>query len=66
VPPVFDWIARGGDVAEGEMYRVFNMGAGMLVVVSAAEATRVPDQAEGLDVYRVGEIVAGDGEVTLF
>ena len=65
VLPIFELIARNGDVVEGEMYRVFNMGAGMLVVVSAQDASRMPKQAAGLDVYRVGEIVRGDGDVTL-
>ncbi|HEX6791461.1 MAG TPA: phosphoribosylformylglycinamidine cyclo-ligase [Candidatus Krumholzibacteria bacterium] len=65
VLPVFDLLARGGDVAEGEMYRVFNMGAGMLVVVSAEDASRMPDRAAGLDVHRVGTITSGDGRVTL-
>jgi phosphoribosylformylglycinamidine cyclo-ligase len=65
VPPIFELIAREGDVVEGEMYRVFNMGAGMLVVVSAAEAARVPAKAGGLDVHRVGEIVKGERNVTL-
>ena len=63
--PVFDYIARQGDVVEGEMYRVFNMGAGMLVVVSGQEAAKVPARAAGLEVFRVGEIVAGDGSVVL-
>ena len=65
VLPVFEFIAREGDVVEGEMYRVFNMGAGMLVVVSAQDAPQVPKRVAGLDVYRVGEIVAGDGTVAL-
>jgi hypothetical protein len=41
------------------------MGAGMLVVVGASEATHVPTKAAGLDVHRVGEIVKGDGAVAL-
>lgn len=65
VLPVFDYLAREGDVVEGEMYRVFNMGAGMLAVVSAKDAAKVPERAAGLTVYRVGEIVEGDGSVTL-
>jgi phosphoribosylformylglycinamidine cyclo-ligase len=65
VLPVFDYLARKGDVVEGEMYRVFNMGAGMLVVVSAKDAAKIPERAAGLTVYRVGEIVTGDGAVTL-
>jgi phosphoribosylformylglycinamidine cyclo-ligase len=65
VLPVFDYLARAGDVVEGEMYRVFNMGVGMLVVVSPTDAAKVPERAAGLTVYRVGEIVEGDGSVTL-
>ena len=38
--PLFDVLARGGDVERDEMYRVFNMGAGMIVVVA-------PDQVDG-------------------
>ena len=65
VLPIFELIARTGDVVEGEMYRVFNMGVGMLVVVSAKDAANMPERVEGLTVYRVGEIVAGDGTVQL-
>jgi phosphoribosylformylglycinamidine cyclo-ligase len=65
VPAIFELIAREGDVVEGEMYRVFNMGAGMLIVVPAADAARMPSRAEGLDVHRVGTIVKGNGGVTL-
>jgi phosphoribosylformylglycinamidine cyclo-ligase len=65
VLPIFELIAREGDVVEGEMYRVFNMGAGMLVVVSAKDAASIAERVEGLTVYRVGEIVTGDGAVQL-
>lgn len=65
VLPIFEFIAREGDVVEGEMFRVFNMGAGMLIVVSAKDAAQVPERVAGLTAYRVGEIVAGDGSVTL-
>ena len=65
VPPIFTLLAREGDVVEAEMYRVFNMGAGMLIVVPAADAARMPSRIEGLDVYRVGTIVKGDGDVAL-
>lgn len=37
-PPIFGEIQRLGEVARDEMYRVFNMGIGMVVVVAAAEA----------------------------
>jgi phosphoribosylformylglycinamidine cyclo-ligase len=65
VPAVFEWIAKHGDVVEGEMYRVFNMGAGMLVVVSAEDAARMPASADGLALSRAGDIVRGDGSVSV-
>jgi phosphoribosylformylglycinamidine cyclo-ligase len=65
VLPIFDFLARTGDVVEGEMYRVFNMGIGMLIVIAAHDAARMPERTAGITVYRVGEIVEGDGSVTL-
>jgi phosphoribosylformylglycinamidine cyclo-ligase len=59
-PPVFAFLAEKGDVPDGEMYRVFNMGLGMIAVVGKEEADRVPDTLAGHDVHAVGEIVAGD------
>ena len=41
VPPVFDVIAREGGVGFEEMHRVFNMGVGMIVFVSAADLGQV-------------------------
>lgn len=61
VLPIFSLLMREGDIVEEEMYRVFNMGAGMLVVVSPEDASRMPTKAAGLDVHRAGEIIAGAG-----
>jgi phosphoribosylformylglycinamidine cyclo-ligase len=61
VLPVFSWMADAGKVDEAEMFRVFNMGLGMLVVLSPTDAEKV--EAEG--VYRVGEIVPGKRQVTI-
>jgi len=65
VPAVFPWLAGGGDIPEGEMFRVFNMGLGMIVVVDADTADRVGNEIADTEVYRVGEIVEGDGSVEL-
>jgi phosphoribosylformylglycinamidine cyclo-ligase len=40
IPPIFERLAAWGEVSEAEMYDVFNMGLGMLVVVPLAEAER--------------------------
>jgi phosphoribosylformylglycinamidine cyclo-ligase len=65
VPPVFTWLAEAGEVPEGEMFRVFNMGLGMIVVVEAETADAVGNEIADAAVYRVGEIVKGDSSVEL-
>lgn len=63
VPPIFQLLAEAGRVEPGEMFRVFNMGLGMIAVVPPAELSAVVEAAEQADVqtWTVGEIVAGDG-----
>jgi len=48
VPPVFPWIRTLGDVAADEMDRVFNMGVGMVLVVSAHFADSIRQQLTDL------------------
>ena len=63
-PPVFDWIARTGGVAEAEMRRTFNCGVGFALVVAPADAdAAIRALADaGERAVRIGEIVdPGDG-----
>ncbi len=41
VPPVFSWLQQAGGLDDSEMLRVFNMGVGLVLVVSAAQADAV-------------------------
>lgn len=61
VPPIFNLIQTHGDVAPQEMYHVFNMGIGMLIIVPASQA----NDALALlpDGVMVGEMISGDGVV---
>jgi phosphoribosylformylglycinamidine cyclo-ligase len=63
-PALFDWLQREGNVAEDEMFRVFNCGIGMVLVVAAAEAKRAAEllRAAGETVYEIGTIEGGEGE----
>jgi phosphoribosylformylglycinamidine cyclo-ligase len=63
-PPVFEWLQRAGGVAEDEMFRVFNCGIGMVLVVSAGEARRAAERlrALGETVYEIGTIEKSSGE----
>lgn len=55
VPPVFEVIAADQDVAPAEMYRVFNMGIGLAIVVAADDASALLSAVPGS--FRAGEIV---------
>ena len=65
VPKIFDLIARRGNVDLEEMYRAFNMGIGMVLVVSKKDAERADAllQKAGETVYKLGSIEAGSGKV---
>jgi phosphoribosylformylglycinamidine cyclo-ligase len=60
VPAIFDKLAEWGGVTEGEMYDVYNMGLGMMVVVPGADREAALDVL-GRDGVAVGECVAGVG-----
>jgi phosphoribosylformylglycinamidine cyclo-ligase len=47
-PPIFDVIARGGDVAEAEMRRTFNLGIGFVFIVKASDEAAARGVLEGL------------------
>jgi phosphoribosylformylglycinamidine cyclo-ligase len=63
-PAVFEWLQRTGNVAEDEMWRVFNCGIGMALVVAPAHAKAAADllRAAGETVYEIGSVEAGSGE----
>jgi phosphoribosylformylglycinamidine cyclo-ligase len=63
-PPVFQWLQQAGDVAGDEMWRVFNCGIGMVVVVAAANAKAAAEQLRnaGETVYRIGGVARSAGE----
>jgi phosphoribosylformylglycinamidine cyclo-ligase len=63
-PPIFGLIQRVGQVADDEMFHVFNMGLGMLVVVPPEQVSLAQATLPG-EVYVVGGIVAGQAGVTI-
>jgi phosphoribosylformylglycinamidine cyclo-ligase len=68
VPPVFKVIQRLGNVENREMFKVFNMGIGLILVVPKKETGRALRRLSSLKetAYLIGEISAGNGEVKLF
>ncbi|MBI5957224.1 MAG: phosphoribosylformylglycinamidine cyclo-ligase [Chloroflexi bacterium] len=62
--PIFGLIQRTGQVATDEMFRVFNMGLGMLLVIPPAQVNLVR-QTLADEIFTVGEIVQGESMVTV-
>jgi phosphoribosylformylglycinamidine cyclo-ligase len=67
VPNVFRVLQQHGGVDEREMFRAFNMGVGMMAVVTAerAEALIGELNSAGETAWLAGEIIPGDGKVVL-
>jgi phosphoribosylformylglycinamidine cyclo-ligase len=60
--PIFTLIQKLGGIADNEMFHVFNMGLGMLVIISVEQAELTLATLPG-DSYTVGKIVPGDKQV---
>ena len=66
-PPVFTVMQQVGNIPQRDMFNTFNMGVGMTAIVPAtqADAAIAILQANDVAAYMLGEIVPGDGGVTL-
>ena len=65
--PIFDLIAKAGDIPERDMYNTFNMGVGMSAVVAAEDAEKAVEtlKANGVDAYILGKIIKSTDKVVL-
>ncbi len=60
VPSIFDWLQERGDVEASEMYRTFNMGMGMIIVVDKNDANKAVSLL-GEYAQIVGSVKSGKG-----
>ena len=67
VLPIFDLIAKRGNIPERDMFNTYNMGVGMSITVPADEVNTALEilRANGEDAYVIGEIVKGDEGVII-
>lgn len=67
VLPIFKFIQKKGNVPQEEMFKTFNMGIGLTVVVSPDDVERSIEilTKNGEKVYRIGQIVNGSGKVVV-
>ena len=61
-PPIFTMMQRLGNVSDQEMFRTFNMGVGMVIVVSPIDEAAMQEQ---LNATRIGTILSGSREVII-
>ena len=68
VLPIFDLIAKTGNVSQHDMFNTYNMGVGMSIVVPKAQAEKALEilKANGEDAYLLGEIVESEEKVILW
>jgi phosphoribosylformylglycinamidine cyclo-ligase len=66
-PAVFDWLQQQGNIESNEMYRTFNCGIGMVVIVSEADAQQACDilKAQGETAVIIGRIETAEGEASV-
>lgn len=67
VLPIFDLIAKTGNIPERDMFNTFNMGVGMIAVVDKNDADKALAalKAAGEDAYILGELVNGEEGVII-
>lgn len=67
VLPIFDLIAKKGNIPERDMFNTYNMGVGMAVVVDKADAEKAVEvlNAAGEQAYILGELVESDEGVII-
>jgi phosphoribosylformylglycinamidine cyclo-ligase len=67
VPALFQVLVEAGQVSRDEAYRAFNMGVGMVVIMAREDAGAVVAaiRAAGTEAWVMGDVVGGEGKVTL-
>ena len=65
--PIFDLIAKTGNIDERDMFNTFNMGVGMSIVVAKEDAHNAVEilRANGEDAYIIGEIASSDEKIRI-
>jgi len=60
-------LQKAGNVPQEEMYRVFNMGIGLTIIVPASEKEKIETALKNypeFKIYQIGKVTLGKGEVS--
>lgn len=66
--PIFSLIQKEGKISDEEMYLTFNMGIGMIIIVSKNEALKIKEELKKIDYtsYIIGEVIKGNKQVIIY
>ena len=66
-PPIFYLIQKEGKISDEEMYRTFNMGIGMAIVVPDGEAEKILEELRLIkcDSYLIGKVIKGNKQIII-
>ncbi|MFA6000412.1 MAG: phosphoribosylformylglycinamidine cyclo-ligase [Candidatus Paceibacterota bacterium] len=68
VLPIFNLMQKIGNIDEGEMYRAFNMGIGMMLIVPKDAEEKIKNivaKHSSFKIYKIGQIISGSDKVQL-
>ncbi len=63
--PIFSFLQKLGKIKEKEMYKIFNMGIGIVLIIPESEEQKIRKLLKGQKIYKIGRIVKGSGETIL-
>jgi len=63
--PIFPYMQKIGKVSELEMYRVFNMSIGLVIIIKKEDKEKIGNLLKNYPIFWIGEIINGNGKVVL-
>jgi phosphoribosylformylglycinamidine cyclo-ligase len=65
IPPIFQWLAKTGNVNQEAMLNTFNMGVGFVVIVSEDDVTKVQDHFRNynIETSSIGRVIEGENSI---
>ena len=66
-PPIFNFLEKWGNIAHREMFNIFNMGIGMILVVKPEDASETMEILKncGENAFEIGKVVEGKNDVVI-
>jgi phosphoribosylformylglycinamidine cyclo-ligase len=67
IPGIFNFLKNEGNISKNEMFRVFNMGIGMVLVIDPADYEKVKKLSSlaGEEIFKIGIMAEGNGGVLI-